>query len=73
MTLAKTLGTCPYCKEPIHPQATKCKHCQSELISAASRKPSFFSRYNTFRYGFLTGIVFMVVLMILTYLQFYRD
>lgn len=23
--------TCPYCREPIHPEATRCKHCQSWL------------------------------------------
>ena len=24
-------STCPYCFEPIHPQATRCPHCTSEL------------------------------------------
>lgn len=26
-------STCPYCFEPIHPQATRCPHCTSELTA----------------------------------------
>lgn len=73
MSLAKTTATCPFCKEVIHPQAVKCKHCQSELVSAKKQKESFLAQYNTFRYGFLGGVIFAVVMAVLLYFQFFRD
>lgn len=73
MSIAKTVGACPYCKEPIHPQAVKCKHCQSDLSEAKKKKRSFFAPYNTFRYGFLTGVLFALIMGLLVYLQFFTD
>ena len=71
MSLAKTTATCPFCKETIHPQAVKCKHCQSDLSAAKEKKRSYFAQYNTFRFGFLAGVLFAVVMAILLYVQFY--
>ncbi len=73
MSLAKTTGACPYCKEPIHPQAVKCKHCQSDLTAAKKQKRSYFARFNNFRSGFLAGVLFTLVMGILLYVQFFTD
>lgn len=73
MSVVKTSASCPYCREPIHPAATKCKHCQSDLTQTQKKKGSLFAKYNTFRYGFAGGVLFSVVLIILTYFQFFRD
>ncbi len=73
MSLAKTAGACPYCKEPIHPQAVKCKHCQSDLSAAKKSKSSRFTKYLTFRNGFLTGVIFSIVMAILLYVQFFKE
>jgi ribosomal protein L37AE/L43A len=72
MSVAKTMTVCPFCKEPIAVGATKCKHCQSDLTAAAKKKKSIFAKYNTFRFGFLTGILFTITLGILVYMQFFR-
>lgn len=73
MSVAKPTGTCPYCKETIHPAATKCKHCQSDLSAVKKQKTSVVAKYNTFRYGFATGCAFTVALLILAYFQFFRE
>lgn len=73
MSIAKTVGACPYCKEPIHPQAVKCKHCQSDLAESKKKKRFFFAPYNTFRYGFLAGVMFALIMVLLAYLQFFTD
>lgn len=72
MSVAKTMTVCPYCKEPIATGATRCKHCQSDLAAVAKKKRSVFAKYNTFRFGFLTGIIFTITLGLLVYLQFFR-
>ena len=77
MSVAKVLANCPFCNEPIAGGALKCKHCQSDLaaLAAAQKKKEkkFFARYNNFRFGFLTGVIFSVILTILLYLQFFRE
>ncbi|HVP07629.1 MAG TPA: hypothetical protein VMS71_07295, partial [Candidatus Acidoferrum sp.] len=65
MSVAKTMGVCPYCREPIQAEATKCKHCQSDLTSIKKPKRSYFARFNTFKYGFVVGVCFTVLLLIL--------
>lgn len=72
MSVAKSLTACPYCKEPIAAGATKCKHCQSDLAAASKKKKSLFARYDTFRLGFVAGIVFTIVVGILIYIQFFK-
>ena len=32
---------CPYCRETIHPQATRCKHCHTWLTSEEERAGGF--------------------------------
>ena len=71
MTLAKQLTACPYCKEPIATGATRCKHCQADLIKAdAAKNKSRFAKHNNFRMGFLVGVIFSIVLAILAWFQF---
>lgn len=69
MTVAKLMVKCPFCREPIIAGATKCKHCQSDLSGVSSPKNSLFSKLNTFRSGFLTGILFTLALTVLMYLH----
>jgi len=72
MSIATKTARCPYCKEVISPEATKCRYCHSELTgSKKGRSP--FAQYNTFRTGFLTGVAFTLVLLVLVYLQFFGD
>jgi hypothetical protein len=72
MSVAKQTVICPFCREPILAGATKCKHCQSNLAEIKEKKGSIFQKYNTFRFGFMTGVVFTIVLFILVYWQFFR-
>jgi len=70
MTVVKETIRCPFCREVIASDATRCKHCHADL-SAQKKKRPLFARYNTFRLGFLTGILFTLVLLFLIYYQFY--
>lgn len=69
MSVVKQTAVCPHCKEQIVAGATKCKHCRSELGKADSKK-SRLARYDTFRAGFLVGVLFTIVVIILGYLTF---
>ncbi len=73
MSVAKETVACPFCREQIHPQATKCKHCQSDLTAVKKKKPSIFAKYNSFRYGFAVGVVFAVVVALLGYIEFFSE
>ncbi len=66
MSVAKQMTKCPFCLEPIPAEAKKCKHCHSEL---PQKKKGLFAKYNTFRMGFLLGILFTLIIAILTYYQ----
>jgi hypothetical protein len=70
MSVAKTLDKCPFCREPIMPGAVRCKHCHADLKTVVSKR-SPLAGLNTFRTGFLGGIVFCLILAVLGYLQFY--
>jgi hypothetical protein len=70
MSLAKETTKCPYCKEPIAEGAIRCKHCHADLVKRDAKTGSRLARLNTFRIGFLCGIVFTVVIFVLVYLQF---
>ncbi len=67
------MTVCPYCKEPIAAGATRCKHCQSDLAAVSKNKQSFFAQFDTFRLGFVSGIVFTIVVAILVYYQFFKQ
>ena len=73
MSLAKEMTKCPFCKEPIIAGALRCKHCHAELGSTKSKKKNPFAKLNTFRAGFLTGVLFTLVLALLIYMQFYGE
>jgi len=70
MTVARATARCPYCRESIHPSATRCKHCHADLTSQKKTR-SPLAGLNNFRTGFLTGVLFSIVLGILFYLQFF--
>jgi len=69
MAVPKLMVKCPLCKEPIAAGATKCKHCLSDLSDLSPTKNSWFSKINTFRIGFLSGVLFTLTLVLLTYLH----
>lgn len=56
---------CPYCQEIIAEKATICKHCHSKITPKVSNP---FKKYNTFRLGFISGILFCLVIYLLYYL-----
>ena len=70
MSVVKEMVKCPHCKEPIVAGATRCKHCHADL-GDAFKKRSLFARFNTFRNGFLTGLLFAAILVFLVYVQFF--
>lgn len=70
MPVAKQLKKCPYCTEPINASASRCKHCHADLGAPASGKPAALARLDSFRTGFLSGILFCLILAVLLYLQF---
>lgn len=70
MTIVKETIRCPFCREVIASGATRCKHCHADL-SERKKRPSLLARYNTFRFGFLAGILFTLTFLILIYYQFY--
>ncbi|MBU0984642.1 MAG: hypothetical protein KKA42_12270 [candidate division Zixibacteria bacterium] len=71
MSVAKTTTKCPFCKEVIAVGATRCKHCHADLTGDKKKKAGAFADLNTFRTGFLTGVLFSVILAVLAYLQFF--
>jgi len=73
MALAKEITKCPFCKESIAANAIRCKHCHADLVKPKDKKPGIFGETNTFRTGFLTGILFSLILTILLYYQFWVD
>jgi len=70
MTVARETIRCPFCREVIAAGATRCKHCHANL-SERKQKRSVLARWNTFRFGFLAGILFSLTLIVLIYYQFY--
>ena len=70
MPVAKQLKKCPFCAEPINASATRCKHCHADLGGRETKKPAALKRLDSFRSGFLTGVIFCLVLAVLLYLQF---
>jgi len=73
MSVAKQLQKCPFCLEPIIAGATRCKHCQADLTAGGKKKSSRLARLQTFRVGFLTGILFSLILVVLIWAHFYWE
>ncbi|HOP07839.1 MAG TPA: hypothetical protein PLF13_11185 [candidate division Zixibacteria bacterium] len=70
MVVVKQLTKCPFCLEPIAAGATRCKHCQADL-SSNRKKKAFIYKLNTFRTGFLTGVLFSLLLVIIIWFHFW--
>ena len=64
MTVARKLTKCPYCRETIAEKATRCKHCHADL---SKKKKKLFVHLDNFRIGFLTGILFTLIVWALFY------
>ncbi len=71
MSLAKQLQKCPFCLEPIMAGATRCKHCQADLATARDQKKLHLKKYQTFRTGFLAGMLFSLILATLVWAHLY--
>jgi uncharacterized paraquat-inducible protein A len=69
MTLARELKKCPACNETISNAATRCHHCHTDL----PRKKSWWAKIDNFRTGFLSGILFTLIVGLLVYLHFLGD
>lgn len=71
MALAtKTTTKCPFCKEAIIEGALRCKHCHSDLTPTEKPRPRLVVKINTFRNGFIVGVVFTLTLVILAWKHF---
>ncbi|MDX9858336.1 MAG: hypothetical protein RBT76_11130 [candidate division Zixibacteria bacterium] len=69
MSLVKETKRCPYCQEAISVTAIRCKHCHADLSGPAKSSINRSARYNTFRFGFVAGLLFSVMIAILGYLH----
>jgi predicted amidophosphoribosyltransferase len=65
MVVVKPLKKCPYCREPIAAEATRCKHCQADLTDKPKSRSGRWREYDNFRVGFLTGVLFSILLALL--------
>ncbi|HUV30959.1 MAG TPA: hypothetical protein VMY05_07730 [Acidobacteriota bacterium] len=68
MAVVRETVKCPYCFEPIMAKATRCRHCHADLVSTTRKRT--FGKHNTFRTGFLAGVLFTIIMAVLIYLQF---
>ena len=69
MVLVTEKAKCPFCKETIPKGAALCKHCQS-LLPPPKAKNKLSKQVNTFRTGFLAGILFSLLIAYLAYQHF---
>jgi hypothetical protein len=70
MSVAVAKEKCPYCRESIAPGAVRCKHCHADLAAVKKKKSNRLGSLDTFRTGFLSGTLFVLILVVLAYLQF---
>ena len=73
MALAKESARCPYCRESIAVGAIRCKHCHTDLAQPKRKKLNPFGPVNNFRTGFLCGILFSLIILVLGYYQFFAE
>jgi len=73
MSVAKELQKCPFCLEPIMAGATRCKHCQVDLTAIGQEKRSRLAKLQTFKTGFLTGLLFSLIIVLLLWAHFYWE
>ena len=71
MSVAVETARCPYCREKIAVGATRCKHCHADLGESSKKHKNPLNKLDTFRTGFLSGILFTLVLSVLIYFQFF--
>jgi len=69
VSIAKPTKKCPYCRERIAADAIRCKHCQADLTKKTEKRSSKLGSYNTFRTGFLVGVLFSIILALLLWGQ----
>ncbi|MDF1545550.1 MAG: hypothetical protein P1R58_10655 [bacterium] len=69
MSVVKLAVKCPHCKEPIIAGSTRCKHCHAELVSS-TKKTSPLKKLDTFRAGFLSGLLFSLLIALIGWLHF---
>ena len=69
MSLAKETKRCPFCQEQISATAIRCKHCHADLSGPEKQSKNRLGKYDNFRVGFISGIIFSAVMAILAYLQ----
>ncbi|RKX25422.1 MAG: hypothetical protein DRP47_09850 [Candidatus Zixiibacteriota bacterium] len=65
MALLAQTDKCPFCKETITKGSTICKHCGSMI--PPPKKSTFIKMINTFRTGFLAGILFSILMYYLLF------
>ena len=73
MSVARQTTVCPFCKESINATATRCRHCHSVLKPSRDVKKPLLANYNNFRVGFLSGVLFSLIIAVLFYLQFFSE
>ncbi len=64
MATVGATAKCPYCLEEVKPGAMICKHCGTPLRKMPKKKVVPWWRTN-FMFGFYTGIVIMILLIVL--------
>lgn len=71
MAVLETTRACPECRERIKIGATRCKYCGAEISPKKQAGRPLSKRVNNFRFGFITGVLFTAVLVVLIYYQFF--
>lgn len=71
MSLAHESNRCPYCREPIAVGAIRCKHCHADLAGPRKKWGLSLPEINNFRVGFLCGLLFVAIVEVLLYYQFF--
>ena len=70
MSIAGQMDRCPFCREPILQGAKVCKHCHKDI---PPKKKQWLKRLDTFKFGFLMGMIFTALLVILAYIHIYQS
>jgi hypothetical protein len=70
MAVVKQADRCRFCMEPISVGAIRCKHCHADLSQPKKKSRFSLDKFNTFRFGFLSGVLFCTALAVLAYFHF---